>query len=74
MFDKGLGSEQFPIYSLTSSAGEVLTITVENEETYKDDLTGQLLNPDLVRAARTKELEYFEGKGVWELRPADEAR
>ena len=30
-----------------------------------DDLTGLQLPPDLCRAARRKELEYFESKGVW---------
>ena len=44
------------------------------EATYKDDLTGQLLPPDLVRAARAKELEYFEAKEVWNKRPVGEAR
>ena len=32
---------------------------------YKDDLTGQSLRDDLVRAARAKELEFFTSKGVW---------
>ena len=33
-------------------------------EVFKDDLTGQPLNPELVRAARRKEMEYFNTKGV----------
>ncbi len=32
---------------------------------FKDDLTGQVLRDDLVRAARHKELQYFNQKGVW---------
>ena len=32
---------------------------------YKDDLTGQPLRDDLVKAARAKELEFFCSKGVW---------
>ena len=32
---------------------------------YKDDLTGQPLKDDLVRAARAKELEFSSSKGVW---------
>ena len=40
---------------------------------YKDDLTGQVLRDDLVRAARAKELEYFNAKGVWRKRPRQEA-
>ena len=34
---------------------------------YKDDLTGQPLDPAMVEAARRKELEYFASKGVWQL-------
>ena len=47
---------------------------IQDGETYRDDLTGQLLPPDLVRIARTQELEYFDGKLVWEKRPMAEAR
>ena len=36
------------------------------EEVYRDDLTGQPLNPALVKAARRNELDYFNSKGVWE--------
>ena len=35
------------------------------DEAFRDDLTGQLLNPELVKKARKKELEYFTSKGVW---------
>ncbi len=41
---------------------------------YKDDLTGQVLRDDLVRAARLKELEYFTSKGVWVKVPMGRAR
>ena len=43
-------------------------------EDFVDDLTGLPLPPDLCRAARKKELDYFESKGVWELRSVNEAR
>ena len=33
-----------------------------------DDLTGQVLDPALVKAARAKEMAYFEAKVVWEMR------
>ena len=36
-----------------------------NADRYVDDLTGLPLPPDLCRAARQKELEYFKSKGVW---------
>jgi hypothetical protein len=39
---------------------------------YKDDLTGQVLKDELVRAARAQELGYFAQKGVWEKRPRQE--
>ena len=40
----------------------------------KDDLTGQILDRVLVWAARKKELDFFEAKGVWAKRVMDEAR
>ena len=43
-------------------------------EVYTDSVTGQRLQPDLVRAARRKELEYFYTKGVWTKRRLEEAR
>ena len=33
---------------------------------FRDDLTGQILNDSLVAEARTKELEYFNKKMVWQ--------
>ena len=45
-----------------------------NADRYVDDLTGLPLPPDLCRAARRKELEYFKSKGVWEMRTINEAR
>ena len=52
----------------------MLKVQVENAQIFKDDLTGHTLDPTLVRAARKKELEYFDGKDVWELRPISECR
>ncbi len=43
------------------------------QEVFRDDLTGQPLVPELVRAARRRELEYFAAKGVWAKRSRDEA-
>ena len=42
--------------------------------TYRDDITGQPLAPELCKAARQKELDYFESKKVWEVRPISEAK
>ena len=41
---------------------------------YKDDITGQVLLDSLVKEAQGKELEYFDAKRVWELKPRDEAK
>ncbi len=41
---------------------------------YKDDLTGQVLRDDLVRAARAQELAYFYAKKVWIKIPKSQAR
>ena len=45
-----------------------------DKEECKDSVTGQLLNPDLVREARRKEMEYFEMMQVWLRRPRADAR
>ena len=39
---------------------------------YKGDVSGQILVDSLVHEAQRKELEYFEAKNVWEMRPRDE--
>ena len=46
---------------------------VQGEPQYKDAITGQPMIPELVQAARAKELEYFASKGVWHYRPRSEA-
>ena len=66
--------ESLPTYRLKDVDGAILQVQIENEPIFKDDLTGQLLPPELVRAARAKELEYFEAKRVWDKRPIAEAR
>ena len=40
-----------------NSYGELLKLKVENEEVFLEDLTGQELDPTLVREARSKEME-----------------
>ena len=49
------------------------TEQAEKEKVFRDDLTGQVLVPALVHAARRKELEYFCSKQVWEKRPRAES-
>ena len=41
---------------------------------FVDDLTGLPLPPELCKAARQKEIEYFKSKGVWQIRTVNEAR
>jgi hypothetical protein len=52
--------------------GELLKLRVENAAEFRDDLTGQLLDPVLVREARAKEMEYVRSKGLWAKRPVRE--
>ena len=46
---------------------------VNRHQKYVDDLTGQPLDPELCRIARKAELDYFRSKGVWSIRPIQEA-
>ena len=48
------------VFSIGGPAGELLKVKIENEEEFRDDLTGQLLNPSLVREARAKEMLVCE--------------
>ena len=41
-----------PLYQITDSGGQVMKVQIEEGEIFKDSLTGQLLPPELVRAAR----------------------
>ena len=52
----------------------VFEARVDNEPIVRDDLTGQVLDHVLVKAARKKELDFFEAKGVWVKKAIDEAR
>ena len=59
-------------YSLASSDGFVSKVQIENDQIFKDHLTGQLLDPTLVAPSRKTNIEYFDGKDVWEWRPISE--
>ena len=43
---------------------QVFELKIDNETIFRDDLTGQILDPTLVKAERKKELDFFESKGV----------
>ena len=51
----------------------VFAAHAKSTEKFVDGMTGQPLDPDLVRAARAKELRYFEEKQVWVRRHREEA-
>ena len=78
MLEAGQEREEIPAtvccYNLTSSNGHVLKKQIDNDKTFRDGLAGQLLDPALVTVARKKELQYFDGKDVWELKPVSECR
>ena len=48
-----------------NSYGELLNLKAQNDEVFLDDLTGQHLDPALVREARAKEMEYVRSKSLW---------
>ena len=52
-----------PLYNV-QYASEVFEVQIVGERIYTDDLTGQVLDLVLVRAARQKELEFFEARCV----------
>ena len=63
MLEVVLERESLPAYHLTSrSTGEGLKFQMQDEETFKDDVTGQLRSPDLVRAARAEGLYGHRGR------------
>ena len=70
----GLEQESLELYEHIDPNGQIFHIHIEGGPIYRDDLTGQLLEPALVHAAQAKELEYFESKEVWNKRPVEEAR
>ena len=63
-----------PLLVFSNKKDEVLKVQVEGDQVFRDDLTGQLLNPELVKLSRSKEMEYFDGKDVLELRSIEECR
>ena len=54
------------VYQLKDKHGAIPNVQIGSEVFYRDDLTGQILDPDLIAGA--KGLEYFEAKVVWEKR------
>ena len=56
------------VYQLKDKRGSIMNVQINSEAFYRDDLIGQVLDPNLLRIARAKELEYFEARVVWEKR------
>ena len=74
MLEAGQEMESLPVCKLTDDLGEVLHVQVEEEKIFKADLMGQTLDLKLAAATRSQELENFESKGVWKMRPIEESR
>ena len=53
---------------------ELFQVSHGRDGTYRDGVTGQELKPELVKAARQEEMEFFRDKKVWVKRPRGEAR
>ena len=64
--------EHAPRHARQSKPMSGNALTMSKEGVYTDDITGQPLRPDLCKAARRKELDYFESKEVWTVRPIAE--
>ena len=47
---------------------------IGDDTIYRDDMTGQILDPLLIRAARKEELDVFEARAVWVKKAIDKAR
>ena len=62
------------VYQLKEKNGSIMNIQIGSDVLYRDDLTGQILDPNLVGISKAKELEYFEARVVWEKRMMGEAR
>ena len=73
MLDAGQEKTEVPCYHV-GYAGQVFEVEIDGSPIYRDDLTGQPLDPKLVREARQKELDFFEAKKVWQKRAFEEAR
>ena len=54
-------TEVMPILPLlhVGLGDHILDVEVDGGVIYRDDLTGQILDPKLVRLARQKELDFF---------------
>ena len=55
-----------------SYQSELLKMQVSGDEEFRDYLIGQLLDPQLVREARAKEMEHVRSKGLWVKKPVKE--
>ena len=52
------------VETMIEEALKVFEVRVDNEPIFRNDLTGQVLDPVLVKAARKKELDFFEASLV----------
>jgi hypothetical protein len=68
-------SDSWSDRKLEAKAEKLLYVKIakSDEEEFKDSVTGQMLDADLVREARRKELEYFEAMKVWLRKPREDS-
>ena len=57
------------VLAFGDASGELLKVKIANADVFKDDLTGQVLPAEPVRAARQKEMDYVKSKGLWVKKP-----
>ena len=58
------------LLKICQADGDTIELNVaDQEERFTDAITGQALKPDLVRAARREEMEYFAAKRVYKKIP-----
>ena len=55
-------TEVLPVLHV-GTVDQIFDIEVDGDKVYRDDSTGQVLDPRFVREARQKELDFFESKG-----------
>ena len=73
MFESGMEMCEVAWLLQIGYSDQVFEVKIDSQPIFRVDLTGQILDPVLVKAARKKELDFFEAKGVWVKKAIDEA-
>ena len=59
-------------YKVGDAKGNILKLSIQSDEKFIDDLTGQSLDLALCRVARKKEMDFVREKGLWVKRTVRE--